>query len=72
IDFCRKSKKFMPASYNKRRALALQVLFFFTSALEEAIQARERTLNSGQNESPSTVQPPACFQTGGRHSLMLL
>ena len=45
-----KSKKSMQASYNKKRALALQVLFFFTSALEEAIQARERARNSGQNE----------------------
>ena len=40
----------MLASYNKKRALALQVLFFFTSALEEAIQARERARHSGQNE----------------------
>ena len=53
----------MLASYNKKRALALQVLFFFTSALEEAIQARERARNSGQNEillNGSAALPDEC------------
>lgn len=36
----------------------MQVLFFVTSALEEAIQARERARNSGQNEILLNVQPP--------------
>lgn len=58
----------MLARYDRKEHLHCKCSSFFTSALEEAIQARERTRNSGQNESPSTAQPPACFQTGGRAS----
>lgn len=48
----------MLAGYDRKEHLHCKCSSFFTSALEGVIQAQERTLNSGQNESPSTVQPP--------------